>query len=46
MIIFDFDRVEKTVEKGEIACPSFQKASFPDPSIGVVWEWATEIGHF
>ena len=43
-----FDRAEHIVGKGEIACTSnfsftpqyFQKASFPDPSKGVVvWEW-------
>ena len=48
MIIYVFDRVENIVGKGEIACISmfflfprcFQKASFPDPSKGViVWEW-------
>ena len=48
MIIYVFDRVENIVGKGEIACISmfflfprcFQKASFLDPSKGViVWEW-------
>ena len=47
MIISVFDRVENIVENGEIACTSnfsffphcFRKASFRDPSIGViVWE--------
>ena len=48
MIITIFDRVENIVGKGEIACTSifsffpqcFQKASFPDPSKGVImWQW-------
>ena len=48
MIISVFDRVENIVGKGEIACKSnfsifhnvFKKASFPDPSKGVIlWEW-------
>ena len=39
MVTSVFDRGENIVGKGEIAC--FQKASFPDPSKGViVWEWA------
>ena len=44
MIISVFDRVENIVGKGEIACTSnfsffpkrFQKASFQDPSKGVI----------
>ena len=44
MIIYVFDRVENIVGKGEIACTSnfsfshnfFQKASFSDPSKGVI----------
>ena len=44
MIISVFDGVENIVGTGEIACilfpQCFQKASFPDPSKGViVWEW-------
>ena len=47
MIISVFDRLENIVGKREIACKQFllfpkcfQKASFPDPSKGVImWEW-------
>ena len=39
-----FDRLENIVAKGEIAC---QKASFPDPSKGViVWKWVKSWGKF
>ena len=53
MIISVFDRGENIVGKGEIAClykqfllfpQYFQKASFPDPSKGViVWEWVNRL---
>ena len=52
MMIYVFDWVEKIVGKGEIACTSnfscspqcFQKASFTDPSKGViVWEWVKTL---
>ena len=52
MIISFFDTVENMVGKGEIALykqfllfpQCFQKASFPDPSKGViVWEWVKSI---